>query len=215
MAILAPAASDLQKLLIICEEFANEHDLVFNCNKSWCMCILPKCSKIVNIPSVTLQNTRILYVNTFKYLGVFINDNCSDDDDNVKRQLRSLYARSIMLRKKFFNCSEEVKAKLYTTYCSNLYCAQLWWNHKNASARKLEIAHDSGFKYVLGMSRYERTSPIFVTLNVPSYQEVYSKALYGFHERMTTSKNPLVQNTMNFFLNFEFSFHENLQGYVV
>ena len=154
MAILAPAASGLHKLLTICEEFPKEHDLVFNCNKSWCMCIQLKCSKIVNIPSVTLQNTEILYVNTFKYLGVFINANHSDDDD-ARRQMRSLYARSNLLCQKFFNCSEEIKAKLYTIYCSNLYSAQLWWNHKNASARKLEIAHNSGFKYLLGMSRYE------------------------------------------------------------
>ena len=56
----------------------------------------------------------------------------------------------------------------------------MWWyhkNHKNASARKMEIAHNSGFKYLLGISRYERTSPIFMTLNVPSYQQVYRKAL--------------------------------------
>ena len=65
------------------------------------MCIMPKCSKIVNIPSVTLQTTKILHVYTFKYLGVFINA-IRSGGDNVKQQMRSLYARSDMLRKKFF-----------------------------------------------------------------------------------------------------------------
>ena len=45
------------------------------------------------------------------------------------------------------------------------------WNHKNASSRKLEIAHNSGFKYLLG---------ICVPSNVPSTRRYIEKPCTAF-----------------------------------
>ena len=35
--------------------------------------------------------------------------------------MRGLYARSDMLRRKFYFCSDQVKNKLFSAYCNNIY----------------------------------------------------------------------------------------------
>ena len=40
-----------------------------------------------------------------------------------------LYARGNVLLRKCHMCSMDVKVKLFDTYCSPMYTAQLWWNH--------------------------------------------------------------------------------------
>ena len=35
--------------------------------------------------------------------------------------MRGLYARSNMLRRKFYFCSGQVKNKLFSAYCNNIY----------------------------------------------------------------------------------------------
>ena len=44
------------------------------------------------------------------------------------RQCQQLYARGNVLLRKFHMCAMDVKVKLFNTYCSPMYTAQLWWN---------------------------------------------------------------------------------------
>ena len=48
--IMAPSPSALQSLIDICESFANEHELTYNCTKTVCMTILPKPLKDLHVP---------------------------------------------------------------------------------------------------------------------------------------------------------------------
>ena len=72
-------------------------------------------------------NAMILHVvASDKYLGHYITDDLSDDDD-INRQRRTLFVQGNSILRKFniFN-----KLTLFRTYCSPMYTAQLWWNYK-------------------------------------------------------------------------------------
>ena len=71
-------------------------------------------------------------VASYKYLGHYITDDLSDDDD-INRQRRTLFVQGNIILRKFNNimCSLGVKLTLFRTYCSPMYTAQLWWNYKN------------------------------------------------------------------------------------
>ena len=55
------------------------------------------------------------------YLACIVTKNMSDEDD-VDRQIGSIYAKGNMLVNTFKCCSDEVKIELFKAYCSNLYC---------------------------------------------------------------------------------------------
>ena len=77
-----------------------------------------------------------------------ITDKLGDDSD-IKRQTRSVYCRSNMLIREFHFCSDHVKKLLYSSYCTNMYCAQLWWCYSESLLKKLRVAYNNGFRRLM------------------------------------------------------------------
>ena len=72
-------------------------------------------------------------------------------DIDIKRQMRKFYAKVNLLLRRFSKCSTPVKCYLYKTYCSNLYCAPLWYNSTVTAMKKLKLpitALDDYFAYL-------------------------------------------------------------------
>ena len=125
LTLLSPSAKGMQKLLDICQSFAIEFDILYNTTKSVCLYFESKKFKLLTIPYVMLDGKRIEYVDSYKLLGMVIENSGSDKKD-IARQIRSLYFRANMLVRKFSSCSYQVKRQLFMSYCTNLYCVQLW-----------------------------------------------------------------------------------------
>ena len=81
---------------------------------------------------------------SYKFLGHYITDDLSDDDD-INRQRRTLFVQGNIILRKFNMCSLGVKLTLFRTYCSPMYTAQLWWNYKKSTITKLQIAYHNIF----------------------------------------------------------------------
>ena len=61
----------LQKLLDVCYEYAQSHDISFNCSKTKKMIFKTKFLKLNCVPKIQLGNCAIDYVEKGKYLGFF------------------------------------------------------------------------------------------------------------------------------------------------
>ena len=55
----------------------------------------------------------------------------SQDDDDMLRQMRTLYIRSNKLLRTFYYCTIDVKLKLFRSFCMPFYCCYLWTAYKN------------------------------------------------------------------------------------
>ena len=71
------------------------------------MCIRPKGMKDLYFPVIYLNNIVVKVVTKEKYLGGFLADDNSDDED-LFRQTRRIYARCNVLSKNFKCCTEEI-----------------------------------------------------------------------------------------------------------
>jgi hypothetical protein len=60
------------------------------------MCVKPRWLKNLSIPAMYLDGKQLKIVHEQKYLGVFLTDTMKDDCD-IKRQIRSIYARGNVL----------------------------------------------------------------------------------------------------------------------
>ena len=112
----APSLCGLQDLLNVCNNFAIEHDMIFNDSKSSGMIFQPKQFQFLALPKAYIGSNSIKFVSKVKYLGVCLNDMLTDDDD-LLRQTRSLYAIGNILKSCFSNCSAKVKSTLFQSYC--------------------------------------------------------------------------------------------------
>ena len=86
MAILSPSASGLQKLLNIGASYVIKHDIIYNVKKTQCMVVPSTKFKLENTPSVFFKRAKLQYVDSYKYLGMFIH--VRNDDLDIVRQLK-------------------------------------------------------------------------------------------------------------------------------
>ena len=98
----------------------------------------------VSSSSFYLDQMKIPIVEQCRYLGITISTNHSDVD--LKRQMRKWYANVNLLSRKFSKCSVDVKCFLFRTYCSNLYCAPMWFDCTKTALKKLEIAYNNSLR---------------------------------------------------------------------
>ena len=175
LCLISLSTSAMQQLLYICEEYGQTNDIVFNVNKSMCMAFKPKGVK-TDEPSLVLSGNILLFVNQTKYLGVWIE--CCKTDADTTRQLRKFYAQSNILLRRFSKCSYDVKCMLFRTYCTSLYCCQLWFNSSVTCMKKLRIAYNNYLRRLLYIPRRSSASEMFVNLSIPSFGEFLKKMFW-------------------------------------
>ena len=104
----------------------------------------------------------------------------------MNRACRQLYAQGNSLTRKFHMCTERVEVKLFVTYCSQFYCAQVWrFNINDKYYKKLNVAYNNVFRYFLRLPRDEQGRPcsasgMFVSRKVKSFQEILRNVVYKF-----------------------------------
>ena len=115
--------SGLQCLLNICGDYAAEHEITFNCNKT--IGVFFAVYKQPVPSNVFLNGVRVQFLNQVKYLGVWIYASLKDDDD-IQRPVKSLYSAANKLRGTFGQCTPAAKNTLFRAYCMPMYACHLW-----------------------------------------------------------------------------------------
>ena len=79
-----------------------------------------------------------------RYLGTTISIKNSDLEKNVCKFCN-------LLLRIFFKCSVNVKCYLFKTYCSNLYCAQMWFDCTKTALTRLKVAYNNSLRRFMGL----------------------------------------------------------------
>lgn len=198
LVLLCPSIRSLRTLVDICNSYGAEFDIIYHPKKSECVNFLPHKSSLRNevLPSVYLGDSQLRTVNDHVYLGCFLTDTCSDNSD-IRRQIKCFYSRANMLLRKFYNCSSSVKIKLFRSFCTNMYCSQLWYHHTRKSLNDLRVAYNNAFRILLGLPRDCSASAMFVSRSVPTFEALRRNMLFSLFNRLSKSKNSLVVTMLN------------------
>ena len=141
LCLMAPCAIALQQLLNICHRYSIIVDLNFNALKSFCFTFTPNPYKLCLL-CLHINIMPLVYVNSIKYLGFPFSRNHKDDDDML-RQMRTLYARSNRIIRICHNCSAKVLIELGRIFCGSFYCRYLWSQYNKSSFSKIRVAYNS------------------------------------------------------------------------
>ena len=124
MVILAPSMKALRKLISTCKLYAIENDIIYNVKKTEYMTFKPSSKRTSEFPPLYVYGKLLKLVSQTCYLGCIIANDLSDDED-IKRQYRSLCGRANMLIRKFQRCSENSglsSLELIAQYCTVHLC---------------------------------------------------------------------------------------------
>ena len=97
--------------------------------------------------------------------------------------------RSNMLRRKFYFCSDQVKNKLFSAYCNNIYMCSLWVSYRKRCMRQFIVSYNNSFRIVRTGSLPMRcsASAMFASSNVDSCQARIRRSIYSLRFRLDVS----------------------------
>ena len=193
--IMGPSPTALQELLNICYDYACTVELKYNVKKTVCMLLRPKWLKDLKTPNLLLGGMHLDFKLSQKYLGCYISEDFTDDCD-IKRMIRSVYCRGNILIKKFRHCSDDVKVKLFKSYCSSFYGCTLWSNFKQNTMSKLVVAYKQIFRCFFHCKRTATTFQM-LNFNIDSYAVILRKLIFSLKERIFNSSNTIVNVITN------------------
>ena len=90
---------------------------------------------------------------------MLLNDNLNDNDDNIMKQMRGLYARVNSVLRKFAACSFDVKLRLFQAFCTSFYCAHLWYKFTKHVMSKVRVAYNNVSGFYLYIEELEVAVP--------------------------------------------------------
>ena len=111
--------------------------MIYNPLKYVCIVFKPDRFSL-KCPLVHFGNTVLEYQEKVKHLGVLLNDNLNDNDD-IMKHMRGLYARANSVLRKFAACCFDVKLR---RFCVLEYFRDITWNGKHDSP-PFQIVHYS------------------------------------------------------------------------
>ena len=90
-------------------------------------------------------------------------------------------------------CTENVKMKLFTTYSTCLYTAQVWTNYTKSYIRRMYVAYDNAARLLFRLSRRCSASEMFAIRHVISCQANIQKILYMVFLCIDKSNNCIIR----------------------
>ena len=123
LSLITPSFNAAKKLLIECEKFSREFNVLFNSAKSHVI-VFNRRVDDGTAAKLYLNGSPIDYVDHALHLGTYIGNNATTM--NVRHAISGIYARVNSLHSRFHHCSVAVMRKLFTSYCTSLYGCAIW-----------------------------------------------------------------------------------------
>ena len=212
--LLAPSLAGLQSLVNICVDYSIGNTIIYNVKKTKCMCFKPSKRKSLNLPRIWLNDKSLEYVETFKYLGVYISHSSKDHDDMLRHR-SYIYSKGNFIINRFSSCTNNVKLHLFKTFLFNMYGSQLWCNFSKSTLQKLKVAFNNVLRKLFNIKCGQSISEICVHSNIDSFNVILRKTYYQFRVRLFDSCNSFISTLVNsVFFYYDSSFTRLWNGYL-
>jgi len=186
--VFSPSISGLQCILNICGDYAAEHEITFHYNETIGVLFCPKKYKQPAPSNVFVNGVRVQFFDQVKYLRVWINASLKDDDD-IQREVKSLYCAASKLRGTFDECSPAVKNTPCHAYCMPMYACQLWSKYTKTSMKRLRAVCNNAYRIMHYIPRNGTVCPYHVSHCVRTFDALLRNNLYRFFIRCASSSN--------------------------
>ena len=126
--LLCPSIIGLRQMIKVCEEYANEYNILFNGAKSQLLMFKGRNCKPV-YGNVYVNGTVVEYSESAIHLGHQINVN--DRDFGIRKGIANFWKSFNLFMSNFGHINCDTKIRLFHQYCCSFYGAPLWHLHCN------------------------------------------------------------------------------------
>ena len=124
LTLLAPSPNALRKLLLICEQFGVDFDILYNGKNTKCMLFVGKGLNYC-IPNIMFCGALLKWSSEVTHLGNIITDNLSDETD-MKFKRKNFIAASNSIISNFKSAQRRFCCQVFIAQCCHFYGCQMW-----------------------------------------------------------------------------------------
>ena len=155
------------------------------------------------------MNTRDAYIDILVYIPA-VTDDLSDEADLEDKE-GGLYTRCNVLLRTFHFCSDEVKNKLFTCYCSDVYLCSLCVKFGKSCMHHFIVSYNIPFRMLHGLPMRCSASGMFASCGVNSCQTCIRRSVCSLQCRLHASLKSIVNNIINCDVHLTSSLHKSWQ----
>ena len=191
LCLMAPSRSAMQQLLSICAEFCKESCLAFNAKKSKALSFGKRDVNLIS--PLTLDNEKIEFVSSWKYLGCTILSG-KDLSFSTTSELSSFHASCNSIMRSVRRPNELVLMNLLYSNCvpSLTYCAEVR-ELANNDMHKCNVALNDTIRRIFTFHRWESTRQLRVELGFPNLYEIFASRKKCFAHKNRTCSNVVIR----------------------
>ena len=200
ISLLCPTLTGLQKMLDICENYANNYNITFNAKKSQLLYFSYNNETASNYAKLSMKNgNSIPYVSECTYLGtkLYTDVHCNV----VNNAVQELNRKTNYLLADFSFSKSETLSKLYNSYCMNMYGSQLWQYNKLLRMSPLYIAWRKCIRRIWRLHYRTHNELIHHINNSLPIDIILEKRCIKFIWNLMNSEYPLFVNIVKYSLN--------------
>ena len=187
--LLSPSLTGLMNMIKICEDYACEHDILFNGKKSKYL-IFGKDGKYKYNHIVKVNNEIVERCEEADHLGHPLHTT-NTLNALAEKGLNNLNASFYAFMARFKDCYATTRNKLFHQYCSSMYGSQLWLMNSN-SVGKILSRWRKFHRVVLGVPNTTHSELLpLIAENMPLECSLELKFL-SFYKSIATSENKII-----------------------
>ena len=185
--LLCPTKEGMRKMISICEEYAKEHDLLFNGSKS----------KLVvfgngndSFPEFYVNEIKVPVCDTALHLGNQISSNMNETIDYGIAKFNSSFNYFIS---SFGKCQSSVKNKLFIQYCTSFYGSQTWPIYKKDIINRISVRWRIALRKIWNLPFNTHCDPLpLISSQVPIEMQLKTRFL-KFYRSLSVSENGIIR----------------------
>ena len=185
--LICPSVSALNEMIKICEEYADDHNILFNGKKSKYLVF----GNYEYSPTIKVNNEQVPKCDSAIHLGHMLNTKYTKNtliEESIKSFNKSFYG----FMSKFDGCNTTVRNKLFHQYCSSMYGSQLW-DLTNKNVENMCTQWRNAHRRVLSVPGRTHCDLLpLIADNIPLEVKLDCKYI-GFFKSVSTSDNELLK----------------------
>ncbi len=190
--LLAPSSEALNSMLGICSDYAQSHSILFNPSKTKCM-FFDKDQSVLFDKDIHFMGKRIEFVDKCKLIGTIITRNILVRD--MTSTINTFNRKCNELNMDFAQLSSDIRSKLMSSYCLDVYGSQLW-NYGDDYVKKFYVAWRKAVRKIWDIPYKTHCTFLHVINETKPIDIMLENRCIKFVWSCINSKNTIVRSVM-------------------
>ena len=186
--LLCPSLAGVKKMIKICEDYAKEHDILFNGNKSKYLIFGDYKYK----PTLLINNEIVSRCESALHLGHLLHTK-NTKNELIGQAIKDFNRSYHGFMSKFDTCNTTTKNKLFHQYCSSMYGSQLW-DMTSQNAVKMHTKWRNAHRQILKVPNTTHRDILPLIANNMPIECILDCKYIAFYKSIATSENKILNH---------------------